>query len=140
MKVKDSIYTNLFIILFTASIVFTGCGGNKAQPTGTDPISKSDDYYLRIIQDNTIALGERFTVYSYPRDQLSSDQMQAIDNLTTTTENLHCVNDGVTYEIKIMDQDGKYDTYVSNNRDCGREFETQFISVDDIKYLISILE
>jgi hypothetical protein len=66
--------------------------------------------------------------------------MQAINSLTTTTENLHCVNDGVTYEIKIMNQDGKYDTYVSNNRDCGREFETQFISVDDIKYLIPILE
>ena len=130
-------------LLITISILFIGaCGNQDSESNDQSLISSSNIQHLQIIKDNgNVPSGEeRFVEYDYEQNELSVNAVQFLDEITTTTEDLYCSNDGVTYEINITDFDDEVFTYVSNNRDCGRDNESFFISVDDIENLILILE
>ncbi len=127
------------ILLIATSLLFLfGCGNtNSPNNTTTTLISSSEIQHLQIIQDNGyFHETERYIDYNYSLSELSSEVLQKIDEISTTTENLYCSNDGVTYEVNITDSSGEISTYVSNNRDCGRENEIKFISVDDFEDII----
>lgn len=131
-------YKAIIIITITLSII--ACG-DKDQ--GSDSkISSSEIQHLQIIQDNgNVPPGEnRYTEYNYDLIDLSPDALQAINEISITNENLYCSNDGVTYEVNITDSYGEIFTYVSNNRDCGRDNENAFISTEDIENLILLAE
>jgi len=113
---------------------------SERNDTGLVPSSEIEHFQL--IQDNgNAAPGEdRYVEYNYSKSELSSDVLQALDGISTTTENLFCSNDGTTYEINLTDSSGDIHTYVSNNRDCGRENEIVFISIDDIEAILPLFE
>jgi hypothetical protein len=134
--------TIIFIII--SVMCFIGCGDSSQDSSSKDTgfIPSSEIEYFQIIQDNgNVPPGvDRYVEYNYPKSELSSDALQALDEISTSEENHYCSNDGVTYEVNITDSFGDVITYVSNNRDCGREDETIFISINDIEDLLLLLE
>ena len=126
---KNYFITTLFLF------VLSGCNGNS---TG---IWSDESQRIQIIKDNgnVPSIENRYVEYDYSLDTLSTDALNKISNIKTTKDNLFCSNDGVTYEIIITDGNGMLTTYVSNNRDCGRENETSFVTVDSVQSIIDSL-
>jgi hypothetical protein len=120
----------------------SGCGNSDSDSNDRPLVPSSEIQHLQIVQDNgNVTPGmDRYIDYSYSRNELPIDVLQKLDEISTATEDLYCVNDGVTYEIKITDSFGEIFTFLSNNRDCGRENEIYFIAVDDIEHILSMLE
>ncbi len=130
------------ILIITSILFLIGCGETDSNNSGTTFILSSEIQHLQIIQDNGNVFPEedRYIEYDYSRSELSSDVLQKFDEISVTIEDLYCSNDGVTYEINITDSRGDIFTYVSNNRDCGRENETIFISVYNFEDIILLFE
>jgi outer membrane murein-binding lipoprotein Lpp len=133
------------ISLVILSILYlSGCANSDSDSDSNDRllVPSSEIQHLQIVQDNgNVPPGmDRFIDYSYSRNELPIDVLQKLDEISTATEDLYCSNDGMTYEINITDSLGEIFTYVSNNRDCGRENEIVFIAVDEIEHILSMLE
>jgi len=132
----------IVLLIVISLIFFSACGDQDSEVNDQVFISTSNIQHVQIIKDNGNVFPEddRYYEYSYDYSELPFNALQVIDEIALTTENLYCSNDGVTYEIIITDNDEEVTTYVTNNRDCGRENESLFISVNDIENFLSVLE
>ncbi len=130
------------ILIITSILFLIGCGNTDSKNSNTTFILSSEIQHLQIIQDNGYVPFEedRYIEYNYSQSELSSDMLQKLDETSTTTEDLYCSIDGVTYEINITDNNDDISTFVSNNRDCGRENENIFISVDALEDIILLFK
>ncbi|HFU77716.1 MAG TPA: hypothetical protein ENK68_04360 [Epsilonproteobacteria bacterium] len=126
----------------TLILFMVGCDNSNMENNTETIVPSSEIKKLQIIQDdgNVFSSTERFTDYSYDFNEIPSEVLEKIDTISTTSENLYCSNDGQTFQINITDNSDIIHTYVSNNRDCGRENETNFISIDDIEEIITLLD
>ena len=123
-------------------LLLTGCGDSGSKKIEMHLVPSTEIENFQIIQDNGNVSGDgaRYIEYDYSKYQLSADVLHQLYILTLVTETLYCSNDGVTYEMNITDSNGEVFTYVSNNRDCGREDEEYFISVTDVEYILSLID
>lgn len=132
----------MIFMIMISFLFFVACGDQDSESNDHPLTPPQNIKNLSIIQDNgNVRPGDtRFIEYDFDQNELSDDAVQLLDEITTTSEDLYCSNDGITYVITITDDNEDVFTYASNNRDCGRENESLFISVDDIENLISALD
>lgn len=75
------------------------------------------------------------------REELLREDIEKLQKIASTQDNLECWEDGIVYKIKVFDEDGTYQKYISNSIACpnlpnGR-LEVLFIDDDDFSEFLS---
>ena len=84
--------------------------------------------------------GEKLVVVvvEFDKEDLPPVASDLLKTIRATTDNLTCIEDGVTYKTSITDKNGEFSDYYSDNSDCADD-DKQFISTGNIEDLIKIL-
>jgi len=77
-------------------------------------------------------------VISIAKDDLPPVASDLLKTIRTTTDDLTCIEDGVTYKTTITDESGESEEYYSDNSDCNENDKT-FISTEHIEDLVELL-
>ena len=130
------------------STLFIGCGpdANKVADEVFEKAKiwtdKSEKIEIVQYNGNVHTTDRRTEIYTNTREKLSSKAEQRL-NTTYAWENLQgmtCTEDGVTYSIKVSDNNSKITQYYSANIYCNNTKGKKFIPVVNIEKLIEVLE
>lgn len=137
------------ILSYLMFVLLSACSGSSSDdpvpvipPVSSNTVWDDSSERLYIVIDNgNVASGDdRYTTYDYSRDTLNANAVTALLNLTTTTDALSCIEDGVSYEVTITDGSGLETVYLSHNSACNNITpEGGFIQADALQMLLSLL-
>lgn len=119
-------------------LLIAGCGSDSklSGVWGED----SQRFQVDRFNGNTINTEERHTYFDFAKDDLDVEVIRHLSSLSTTYDELSCHNDAITYDVVITDSSGIERQYYSSNRQCGRESDGEFIPLDELVALDSLLE
>lgn len=120
------------------TLLLTGCGSDS-KPNG---VWSEDSQRLQVerFNGNTPNTEERYTYFDFAKDDLEVETISHLSSLSTTEDNLSCHNDAQAYDVVVTDSSGIERQYYSSNRQCGRESDGEFIPLDELVALNSLLE
>ncbi len=129
----------------TISIFFVliGCTtGNDSDATDHNLIWSTQSTSLIITRFNgyTPTTEERYSKFEYTSQSLPVEIKDILTSVSTTTSELSCQEDAVSYQIDISDKFGITNTYHSNNKACNDYSNLIFIDVIEITQIINLIE
>lgn len=123
--------------------VLSGCSGSNN--TDNDDASatlwteESERIFITRFNGYTPSSEEQSSVFDYSRDTLNSDALTHLRTVKTTTENLECIEDGISYDLIITDGTGIERAFFSSNKSCNGVEADSFIEKEDLDRLIELL-
>jgi hypothetical protein len=136
---KDRKSNVKFIGMIPLVFLLSGCDDDSSSPSET-AIWNEYSQRIVIVQDNGNVQNseDRFISYDYSLDTLSIEAKELLPKINTTSSELSCANDGVTYEVTITDDTGLDRDYLSNNKACN-DVVAEFVDTGDLDDLIQLL-